>query len=89
MSNLAERISALSPQQRALLDKQLQAKRQKSHAALQTITPQERAVLLAIHRGGLSFPDAMRVAGVSGSRPDSYVATPEVRWVAEPSENLP
>src|ERR1044071_4599615 len=42
MSNLAERISALSPQQRALLDKQLQAKRQKSHAALQTITPRRQ-----------------------------------------------
>ena len=42
MNNLAERISALSPEQRALLEKQIQAKRLKSLAALQTITPRRR-----------------------------------------------
>ena len=42
MNNLAERISALSPEQRALLEKQIQAKRLKSLAALQTITPRRQ-----------------------------------------------
>ena len=42
MNNLAERISALSPEQRALLEKQLQAKRQGSLTSLQTITPRRQ-----------------------------------------------
>lgn len=48
-------------------------------SALSTLSRQELRVLLAIHRDGLSFPDATRLAGIQAHRPDSYVATLEVR----------
>ncbi len=74
MSNLAERISALSPQQRALLDKQLQAKRQKSLAALQTITPRRQgdSCPLSLEQEHLWFLDQLEPDSFAYNLSSSY-----------------
>lgn len=47
--------------------------------ALKQLQPQEQKVILAVHRDGLTAKDAVRLAGVTHTRPDEYVTAIEVR----------
>jgi DNA-directed RNA polymerase specialized sigma24 family protein len=47
--------------------------------ALKSLAPEERTVVLFIHRDGLTARDAVKLAGVTHSRPDEYVTRVEVK----------
>ena len=47
--------------------------------ALDQLKTQERDVIMAIHRDGLTAKEALRLAGVMHTRPDEYVTAVEVR----------
>jgi DNA-directed RNA polymerase specialized sigma24 family protein len=47
--------------------------------AMATLSDAERAVMLYVHRDGLYAKDAIKLSGVTHTRPDEYVTATEVK----------